>query len=136
MKSIKKFIKMLIIVFTPFIVTIVDAINGVCLYMQVEGYWIIDKKLEPSTEHSAGSSLLLIGYVICRSKHMCKYYKYACWSIVAFHAFAELYIFTGITYLWFAYISWVIHSISFVLCVIYILGKKTHRLIRQFYKRE
>lgn len=134
-RRIKALIKMLIIVLTPFIVNIVDAINGVCLYLQVQKDWYIDPRLEPFTEHSTGCSLLLIGYVLCRSHHMCKYYKYACWSIVVFHLFAELYLFTSIKYLWFAYIAWVIHAITFVLCVIYLLGNRTRKLIRQFYRR-
>lgn len=130
----KSFIKLIVVIFTPFIVSIVDIINGVNLYMEVECGHVVDPKLYVTTEHATGSSILLTGYVLCRSSHMCKYYKLACWSIMIFHIYAELYIHTGIEYLWFAYLSWIIHTTGLILCIIYILGKRTRRLIRRAYR--
>lgn len=131
----KLLIKTLIKVLTPFIVSVIDAINGVLMYLSYKGLIEVDKKIFSSLDHLVGSSILLIAYIITRSSHMCKYYKMSCYLLIVFHVYAEIYIFTDITFHWYVYVSWAILALSFMFSVIYILGEKTRKLIRLSYKR-
>lgn len=131
----KIFIKTLLKVFTPFIVSLVDSINGILMYLSYKEIIFIDKDVFSSLDHFSGSSIILICYILSRSSHMCKYYKISCYLILAFHIYAEIYLYTEISFHWFVYLSWVLLSISVILSIIYILGAKTRKLIRQAYKR-
>lgn len=127
-------IKTAIKLLTPFIVSIVDIIGGVLLYLRCEGYSITPIYREVLS-HFSGSSLLLILYVIVSSPHMCKYYKTSCWLLLTFHVMSLLYIFTDITTLFYIYITWVIMVASLVCWTISILSCKIYKTINQSCKR-
>lgn len=126
----------LIKILTPFIISLVDIVNGVILYLKIEYNFEINGKILSASSHVFGSSVLLIAYILVRSPHMCKYYKASCYSLLMFHLYAILYIFTSISFLWYMYVSWVILSVSLICWIVYILGARTRRLIRQSYRRE
>lgn len=121
-------------VFTPFISASVSAINGVLMYLKIECEIEIDSNLFTSLDHSVGSSILFVSYVLARSPHMCKYYKASCYSLLIFNIYAEVYIHTKMAFNWFAYISITLLMASIVFWTIYALGAKTRRFIRQFYR--
>lgn len=124
-------IKTLFKILTPFIAIIADAINGVLLYRQYELELMVDTRLYPTFDHSTGSSVLVIGYILATSSHMCKYYKISCWLIILMHVFSIIYVWTPIKIIEYIYFCWVILGFAFVMWVIPILGNKTAKTIDQ-----
>lgn len=124
---IRTTIKML----TPFIISSVDVVNGVLLYLQSYCGYNYSNRLYSLLSHISGSSILLIAYVIVNSTHMCKYYKSSCWSLLMMHVFTIIYLYTDIKLLWYIYTTWTICALSLVLWTASILGKKTYNTIHQ-----
>lgn len=123
----KTIIKML----TPFIISVMDIICGVILYLKLEYGITINYEVKETLSHLTGSSVLLIAYIIVHSTHMCKYYKSMCYLLLLFHVFTIIYIYTNITTLEYIYLTWSIMSISLVLWTISVLGHKTYKTIHQ-----
>lgn len=128
---VSKMIKTLFRILTPFIAIIADAINGVLLYRKYELHLIVEERFYPTFDHSTGSSVLLIGYVLSTSTHMCIYYKISCCAIIAMHVFSIIYTWTPIKIIEYIYFVWVILGFAFVMWVISILGYKTYKTIGQ-----
>lgn len=124
-------IKTLFRILTPFIAIIIDSINGVLLYRQYELHLEVETRLYSTFDHSTGSSILLIGYVLSTSTHMCIYYKISGLSIIAMHIFSIVYIWTPIKIIEYIYFVWVILGFAFIMWVISILGSKTAKTISQ-----
>lgn len=124
---LKTVIKML----TPFIISIIDIIDGVLLYLETMYNIVIDNRFYSFLSNTTGSSLLLMSYVIVTSTHMCKYYKTSCWMIVIMHILSIIYIYTDMTSLLYALGVWVFSGISLVCWTISILGHKTCKTIHQ-----
>lgn len=134
-RKINSIIAFFLKLFTPFIASSITALNGVLMYLSFNLENIsIDKKIFTSLDHFSGSSILLVGYILARSPHMCKYYKASCYSLILFHTYAEIYIYTKISFNWFTYISIICLLASIVFWTIFILGAKTRRLIHRFYR--
>lgn len=128
----KTFIKML----TPFIISVIDVIDGVLLYLEHYKGITVDARFYSLISHSTGSSILVLLYIIVSSTHMCKYYKTSCWMIVFMHTLTILYIYTNITLLFYLLGVWIFSGISLVCWTISVLGHKTYKTIHQSYKRE
>lgn len=128
-------LKTCIILLTPFIISIVDIINGVLLYLQYFCEVKVDYRLYQAMTHTTGSSILLMVYVIYRSTHMCKYYKSACWMILIMHIISIIYHYTPISLINYLYIVWVISAMALVVSTISILGYKTYKTINSACKR-
>lgn len=124
-------IKTLLRFLTPFLTILVDTINGVLLYRQYALELEVDKRLYSVFDHSTGSSVLLIGYVLATSTHMCVYYKISCCIIMAMHIFSIIYVYTPITTIEYIYYAWVLMGCSFVMWVASLLGHKTYKTIHQ-----
>lgn len=121
--------------FTPFVICIINIANGICLYRQyildIEEYNYLYKIFS----HTCGSSILVIMYILAMSKHMCIYYKSACYLLMFMHILSIIYTFTQISLVTYLYFIWIICILSFVLLTVSVLGLKTAKLIRQSYKR-
>lgn len=128
-------IKTIIRYTTPFIASINDVIYGVLLYMEHIEKHEIDNKIYETLDLLGGSSILLIAYLIVTSRHMCKFYKTACWIILFMHVFSIIYIYTPITVIEYIYAFTVLSMFACVSSTIAVLGRRTTRVIRQQYRR-
>lgn len=120
---------------TPFIASVIDVIYGVSLYINYVEPEMISQKFFNLLSLTGGSSILLIGYLISTSKHMCKYYKLSCWIIFFMHVLSIVYTYTPITFIEYIYVFTILSMVSLVVSTVSILGCKTSRAIRQAYKR-
>lgn len=124
---LKTVIKML----TPFIISVADIVCGVILFLRVKYEYDIPLLYRELLSHITGSSLLVIGYIIVSSKHMCKYYKASCYSLMLFHIMAIVYIITPMSAMSYIYSIWIFSTLSLVLWTISVLGHKTYKTISQ-----
>lgn len=122
-------IKTIIKYLTPFIVSFIDVINGVCLYIQYILNINIDERFYPTFSHSSGSSVLLIAFVIAMTKDMCKFYKASCYGLLIMHIISLIYTWTPITIVVYIYIFIIFSLLSLIGITIAILGYKVHTMI-------
>lgn len=124
---LRTIIKML----TPFIIAFVDVISGVIMFLRLRLDYNIDLSYRDLISHTTGSSILLMLYVIVNSTHMCKYYKSACYMILALHIYTIIYVYTDITTITYTYTVIVFSLLSLVCWTISVLGHKTYKTIHQ-----
>lgn len=129
---IKTFIRML----TPFIISLVDIVNGVMRYLEYKHDYKFDYRIYEIFSHGAGSSIILILYVLVTSIHMCKYYKSACWCLLILHLQTIAYLYIDLEFMWYLYIVWILSSLSLVFWTASLLGRKTYKTIHQACTRE
>lgn len=128
-------IKTLLRYFTPFIISVIDFINGVLLYMEYVQHVSVDGKIYKLLSITGGSSILVIAYMLATCRHMCRYYKASCWILMLMHIISLIYIYTPITVVTYIYVLTVFSMISSVLATAAILCGKTIRVIRRSYRR-
>lgn len=129
-------IKTIIRMLTPFIISVVDIIDGVLLFLELFKDIEIDGRFYKLLSHCTGSSILLISYILLTSTHMCKYYKTACYLILLLHLYTIFYLYTDITIKTYLYLAIVLSLLSLVCWTISVLGHKTYKTIHQACKRE
>lgn len=121
--------------FTPFIISVIDFINGVLLYLQYVQDIDIDGRIYKLMSITGGSSMIVIAYILATSRHMCKYYKASCWILMFMHFISFVYIYIEITIVEYVYALTVLSMISAVMATASILCSKTIKVIRQSYRR-
>lgn len=121
---------------TPFIISVVDIIDGVLLFLELFKDIEIDGRFYKLLSHCTGSSILLISYILLTSTHMCNYYKTACYLILLLHLYTIFYLYTDITIKTYLYLAIVLSLLSLVCWTISVIGHKTYKTIHQACKRE
>lgn len=121
--------------FTPFIISVIDFINGVLLYLQYVQDIDIDGRIYKLMSITGGSSMIVIAYILATSRHMCKYYKASYWILMFMHFISFVYIYIEITIVEYVYALTVLSMISAVMATASILCSKTIKVIRQSYRR-
>ena len=121
--------------FTPFIISVIDFINGVLLYLQYVQDIDIDGRIYKLMSITGGSSMIVIAYILATSRYMCKYYKASYWILMFMHFISFVYIYIEITIVEYVYALTVLSMISAVMATASILCSKTIKVIRQSYRR-
>ena len=121
---------------TPFIASLNNVIYGVLLYLQYNGEIELRNCVYKTFDVLCGSSLLFVFYLISTSKHMCLFYKSACWLIVFMHIMTLVYLYTSVTVISYIYGITIMSMFALILSTAAILGRKTAKAINQAYKRE
>lgn len=121
--------------FTPFIISVMDFINGVLIYMEYVQHVSVDGNVYKLLSITGGSSILVIAYMLATSRHMCRYYKCSCWILMFMHVISVVYIYTPIAVVTYIYALTVLSMVALVLATAAILCRKTIRVIRRAYRR-
>ena len=106
-------ISRLIRIYTPFVCALAAVIHGVLFLLGYSG--IIYTILNDITGHS----FLLVLYIICSSKKMCKWYKLTNYLLLSIHIVNMSYTFGVINYYYVSNLSIVINIIALISFLIY-----------------